>query len=107
MITQPESLQGGDAMFSLDCDWGRKVLWLEFVFTLMPCAVCGHGEPQETCQGPADSTSWKVSFHWKPEKRDVTAHTAQPAARILRRRVTAVTSAHTHDSPCVEKEEWR
>ena len=72
MITQPESLQGGDAMFSLDCDWGREVLWLEFVFTLMPCAVCGHGEPQGDVSRPRGQHKLKgfVSLEAREARRD-------------------------------------
>jgi hypothetical protein len=94
MVTKPKSLQGGgDAMFPFENNWGREdVLWLGFVFALMPCAVCGHGEPQRRVKVPR--TEQVGRFH------------------LIGRRRDSVQLAHTYlcsdvRSPSVKKREWR
>lgn len=65
------------------------MLWLGFVFTLLPYAVCGYGEAQRRVKAPRTAQVGRFHLIGSPRGRD----SPQPAARIVA--VTAVTSART------------
>lgn len=98
--TKPASLEGGDAMFPPDCDWAVSCAVAGICF--YPAALCclRARRASETCQCPADSTSWKVSSHWKPERaRQPTA--SRPYC------CGDGGDVRSHDSLSVTKREWR